>query len=177
MLIKPRTTTVPIYQGDDLEHLAELRMAANQAGRTAEGAPLRAGDERPGQAERDAYDAFVEEAAERAVIVRLTALGRTKWADLVAAHKPRTTITEGRVVPVDEDADYGVNVESFPAALLTVAITEPAEVVEDVAGFLDMISEGDFERLWVTAYGLNRAPGGDPKETAFSTASLSWAEN
>ena len=93
--LKPRTATIPIYQGDDAERLAELRMAVAVAERQAmqsNGAPRRGGDSDPAEAikaAQAAYDAFVDEAAERAVEVVVRSIGRRRFRDLVAAHPPR----------------------------------------------------------------------------------------
>jgi hypothetical protein len=193
-LLKPRITSVPIYQGDDLEHLAELRMAAEIAGRKVDMAaqkaprPLRDGDTSPAEelaqqaaAARDAYDAFVDQAAERAVIVEIQALGHVRWAALVAKHQPRTRQSDGEELVEPDDADYGVDTTSFPQALLTYlederrTIVGPAELLEAAAlvEFLAEISDGDYERLWTSGYWLNRAPGVDPKDTQFSADSRS----
>ena len=187
-LLKPRTATVVIYQGDDLETLGDLRREVDRAERRVEeqrrsGAPRRDGDEIPNtQPQRDAYDAFVEEAAGRAVTVTLRALGRRRFRDLVADHPPRTSTDEdGTETTHHEDAGYEVNADTFPMALLTFVdgdvrtITEPEfSTSAALRDFLDdVISEGDFTSLWTTAYFLNRSPGADPKVSRYSTTSLS----
>lgn len=187
-LLKPRTATVPIYQGDDLERLADLHREAEIAERRAQEAarsPLRGGDEIPSAAdERAAYDAFVDEAAERAVIVELTAIGKRKWRDLLAAHPARKHTVDGKEETVEDDAFYEVNAETFPQALLTFSrdgvstVTGPRVPASEFREFLENeVSDGDFERLWSTAYWLNRAPGADPKDSKFSTTSPRLIEN
>lgn len=189
MPIKPRTATVLIYQGDDLERLAELHRAAvhaENAAKAAAGTPLRLGDLVPSaQAERDAYDAAVDEAAERAVWVTLTAIGRNRWRNLLADHPARTEQVDGKDEIITADQVYGVNTETFPMALLTysrdgvrIATVEPN--VSDAAfrEFLeDEISDGDFEKLWTSAFWLNRSLGHDPKDSKFSTDSPRSVEN
>lgn len=182
-LLKPRTTSIVIYQGDDLQRLAELHRAAQNAetaAKTAAKTPLRDGDEIPSaQAEQDAYNAFVDEAAERAVVVTLTAIGRTRWRDLLAEHPARTHEVDGKSETIEDDQIYEVNTETFPLALLSymrdgVRTTTVEPPVSDTAlqAFLgDELAEGDFERCWTSAYWLNRALGSDPKDSKFSTAS------
>ena len=140
--LKPRTATVVIYQGDDLERLGELKREAalaerlaqddlDAARRSARGAPLRGGDPDPlVEAEaafeaavkptRDAYDAFLDEAVERAVEVEVQALGRKRFRALVEVHPPRMVKdSEGKDVPHEDDDGFGVDTATFPDALLT----------------------------------------------------------
>lgn len=186
--LKPRTATIPIYQGDDSERLAELRMAVAIAERQAAMAtngPRRRGDDVPSddvKAAQDAYDAFVDEAAERAVEVIVRAIGRRRFKELVAAHPAREVDGEdGKKVTHPDDVEYGVNVETFAPALLTFAesgeegvrtIVGPDEVTKSPTALRDFlddeVTEGDYERIFVTAYWINRAPGSDPKELRFS---------
>jgi hypothetical protein len=189
-LLKPRTATVVIYQGDDLETLGDLRREAERADRRVEehrrsGAPRRDGDELPSaKPQKDAYDAFVAEAAERAVTVTLRALGRRRFRDLVADHPPRISKDDEGNETTHPDDGYGVNAETFPMALLTFVdsdmrtITEPEfSTSAALREFLDdVISEGDFDSLWTTAYFLNRSPGADPKVSRYSTDSPSSVE-
>lgn len=202
--IKPRTNTIPIYQGDDTERLSELRMAVAIAERQAEikrqqyasadSGPRRRGDavsvsvddvqaaEAAVQAAEDAFDAFVDEAAERAVEVVVRAIGRRRFRDLVAAHPQRMVKgDDGKEVPHADDYGYGVNVETFAPALLKFAeagedgvrtilapesATRSAKALED---FLDDdLTDGDYEKVFQVAYWINRAPGSDPKELRYS---------
>lgn len=172
--IKPRTASVVIYQGDDLERLAELRRDVSVAERSEEGRSRRLGDGSDAAAARDAFDAFVDEAAERAVEVEVTALKRRQFRSLMAEHPPRKVSgNDGEEIHPD-DAGYDVNVDTFSEAFLPLSITAPTfDTPADRDDFLDGLSEGDYERIFTTAYFLNRAPGGDPKATRYSPASLS----
>lgn len=183
-ILKPRTTSVLIYQGDDLERMADLRRAVEVAERRVEmsvGVPRRDGDAVPSaDVEKAAFNEFVDGAAERAVEVRLTAVGRNRWRDLLAEHAPRTVVVDGKPETVEDDAGFEVNTETFPLALLTYnrdgvkTVTGPDLSAGELRSFLeDEVSEGDFERLWTTAYWLNRAPGEDPRLGKFSTATPS----
>lgn len=186
--LKPRTTSVVIYQGDDLDRLAELRRAAEQAKRIVAEAKksgtARMGDEEDDQPAKDAYDTFVEEAAERALIVQLRSIGRTRFRKLLAAHPPRMVEADGKQVAHEDDTGYEVNTETFPDALLRYNTDGIRTIVNpeltDKAGydeFLDEeVAEGDFDSLWVAAYWLNRAPGADPKASRYSIDSPSSDE-
>lgn len=191
------TTLLPVYKGSDLERLAELRRDAENKRRAADHAdrsgPRRTGDEIPGSkldqdaAEAEAaYDSFVAEAAERATGVRLVALDRKAFRKLVLGHPPRRVTDEetNREVDHPDDQPFGLNVETFPEALLKYregddpddqrTITEPAfETAAKLGRFVDRLTEGYFERFWLTAYGLNTSHGGDPKELAYSPARAS----
>lgn len=217
-VLTPRTTSVTLYQGDDLERLAELHQLARVATARAENAERKAAaaegqssgamyDEEDAesaaareyrealdaqQAAEDAYDAFVDTAAERAVEVRLQAIGSTRFSDLLLAHGARTTLGEDGKPVVDEDdlafarvqemAGYRpvlVNVATFPAALAKHrdehrrTIVDPDLSDDELAGFVDVeCSDGDLERIWTAAFFLNRG-GGDPKGSRFSTSSQS----
>lgn len=176
--IKPRTTAVIIYQGDDLERLGELRMAAETADRIARQAKgsARVGDEVSAQPAKDAYDDFVREAAERATVVTLTIIGNRRFRELRKEHPARETVVDGAVVVHEDDAEFDVNTETFPDALLTYRDQGRQTIVDPefptrqaVQDFLDDdISEGDYERLWVAAYWLNKALGSDPKALVYS---------
>lgn len=172
--IKPRTASVVIYQGDDLERLAELRRDVDVAERAEEGRGRRIGDDSGAQEARDAFDAFVDEAAERAVEVEVTALKRRQFRSLMAEHPPRKVAGEDGQETHPDDAGFDVNVETFAEAFLPLSITAPTfDTPADRDDFLDGLSDGDYERIFATAYWLNRTPGGDPKAARYSPASLS----
>lgn len=181
-LLKPRTAKVPIYHGDDMAILAELHRKAEVAARLAEAAaagPRRLGDVIPNaDAEKAAYDAFVDEAAERAFEVELEAIGSRRFRDLLAAHPPRVETVDGREQIVEADQEYAVNTETLPMALLTfrdeskATITDPSLPEDELREFLeDDCSDGDLERLWETAFWLNRGDGDVDRLGKFSTGS------
>jgi hypothetical protein len=218
--LKPRTATIVIYQGDDMTTLTELRRAAEtarqfeelargqaEAAREVFATNARAGDdivvedaalaaaETETKARQDEYDAFVDEAAERAVTIELHSIGKKRFRDLMAAHPPRkvtetiqpgpdadedaTPTTVERVHP--DDAALEVNTETFPDALLTFIDEDDPEVrtigKPDLSGrkavtaFVDNdLAEGDYDGIWTAAYWLNRAPSADPKASKYSGA-------
>src|SRR5690349_15962520 len=101
-----RKATIPIYDGDDFERLAELRREVDiaerkvltESARETVAAPRRAGDEisnpvaeaeRAAQAARDAFDAFVDEASERAETWVIAPIGHEEFRALLREHPPR----------------------------------------------------------------------------------------
>lgn len=199
--LKARSATVTLYQGDDMDRLAQLRRAAEIAANIAQAneGTARMGDDDSSVADAQrAFDAFVDEAAERALQVRLESIGREFFRDLIAQHPPRMvpkkvappaegeSAGEPEMVEHDEDAGYGVNTETFGKALLTFRRTvedgDEPELVATIAlpefkteaavrRFVDReLSEGDFDQLWIAAYFLNRSPSSDPKVAGFGTS-------
>ena len=198
-LLKPRTATVVLYQGDDMERLAELQRAAYAAEaqaradlQSAARAPKRTGDEEPIEAfreavqpSRDALNAFIDQAADRAVEVQMQAIGSTRFADLVLAHPSRKVQVDGKTVDHPDDAtfadyllqfgieDGAVNTATFPKALLKHregrrTIVDPDLSEADLAEFLDEeCSVGHIDEMWRAAYLLNRAVTVDPKGAKF----------
>lgn len=210
MAITPRTTKVDILQGDDNERLADLYhdvQVAEQRAREAvdRGVPRRSGDEAPTDEvtkAKAAMRAFAEEAADRAVTVRLRDIGRGRFRDLRREHEPRKVkrVVDGEEIEVTHEDDqrfinaaqsmmdvtvHGVNTETFPEALLRYVdkddpevrtILEPSFNTEKERNrFLDdELSEGAFERLWTAAFFLNAQGGNDPKAgIAFATSQTS----
>lgn len=187
-----RTGEVVIYSGTDLAKIAELHQNAERAdrlykqARESGTAKIGPGDEQTPQQAKDAHDAFVAEAAERAEIVKLRAIGRRQWRALLDKHPARTVrrMLDGAESDVthDDDEGYGVNTASFSEALLTFSegngddleqtIVSPEFASKDARlKWLDNLSGGDFDRLFLTAYNLNGSLGFDPKEAVYSPTS------
>lgn len=170
--IKPRTARVTIYQGDDLATLSELDAAVARAEARKVVAEKSARSGGPATlddvvvdvtVETDAFDAavlardtFAEEAEDRGVLVVLNALPRKTWRALIADHPPR----DGH----DADKVVGVNEDTLREALVPKSIDHVASTIDgDVSVFLDALSDFDFDRLYVTAFALNRgAATADP---------------
>lgn len=149
---KPRSLTVPIYDGDDFEQITDLHRQVEIAKRNEAAARARvaesdedprAGDADGSQELRDAiaevktrqaaYEAFVREAADRAEMWVLNPIGHEEYRALLKAHPPRVTTNTGEdgettetVEP--EDAAFGVNTETFPKALLMFVDPEDDEI-------------------------------------------------
>jgi hypothetical protein len=182
--------TVLIYADGDFEMLAELRQKVAIAERNHETAtrqPRRFGDEDTTadqvEAAQAAYDAAVDLAADRAEEWIVESIGFEEWRELLAAHPPREiTVGEGDRAQrgLDpEDADWGVNIQSFPKALLLWADPEDEDhrtvhkagdvALGGLARRIRRLSEGQFETLWATAWALNKGGISDPKAVRYST--------
>jgi hypothetical protein len=176
-MIEQRTAVVTIYGGDYLDRIRDLELKAqateeaHDRAKKAEGesAESRLAVDVPDStrlAEEhdrivDERDALVAEADAQALHVKLRALGRREWRDLVAAHPPRTV--EKDKVSKDvaaSDAQSGVNDDTFKDALIAASLIGPEGVTfED----LDQLADIDYQRLYVTAFALNRGAAPDPK--------------
>lgn len=165
MPIEPRTATVTIYTGDYLDEIRHLEQRAIAA-RDASGGGL-AGtlDESPEYLDIAAqHDALVAEAEKSALHVKVRALGRREWKDLVAKHPPRS-VSEA----VDErtaagDRALGVNEDTFKDALVPLSVAEPKFTEDD----FDAMADIDFDRIYLTAFSLNRGAAADPKASLVS---------
>lgn len=167
--ISARTTTVTLFQGEDYDRERELRAAVERAAVQADN-PRRLGDSQDVRAAAAAYDAFVEEAAERGVTVTLQALKRTQWREMVSKHPVREDN--------DVDAGWGFNYETLcddlvPASVLTGDQFHNERAVQD---FLDELSDADFSKLYSAAHELNQAQGPDPKVRLSSRLALTGDE-
>ena len=149
--IQPRTSQVTIYQGDYLDNIRHLERQYEEALKS-EGKTSRMMSEVPASAAlAEQHAALVAEAEESAVTITLRALGRKEWRALVADNPPR----EGN----KDDEQVGVNEDSFKDPLIVASIVEPKLSEDD----LDMLSEADNDRLYLTCWSLNRLPGDSPK--------------
>lgn len=196
--------TVPIYADGDRERLRELKAAVDVAERNAnearkeaaKGVSLRGGDPVPTEgldeavkAAEVAYDAFLDEAAERAEGWVLDHIGFREFRELLKAHPPRTTTevaedgsTKEIVEPIDKA--FGVNVEEFPYELLLFVDKDDPDIrtvvelkqgktniardTEKLRKRVKRLSEGQFDDLWQRAYWLNKAGVNDPKLERYS---------
>jgi hypothetical protein len=165
--IQPRTAVVTIYGGDYLDRIRHLERLAEAAKDAADDEGPRLNSEVPEYLElARQHDDLVKEAEESALHVRVRALGRREWKELVAAHPPRTVekdhVTEALA---KSDALSGVNDDTFKDALVAASVIEPAEISADD---LDQLSDIDFDRIYLTAFGLNRGTAPDPKASLVS---------
>ncbi len=180
MALKPRTWSVTIMQGDDLERLRELDGDVEVAKFNAKRGNARGGGGAGGSvtAAEERRSAFIREAVERSVEIQGRALGNRKWRDLLAQHRPRIErrLIDGAETEVThpDDSAFGVNTITFPEALLRfvdserpevrtiTAVSDPDLSLSDLS-WLDDLPGGEYDRLWATAYHFNTASGADPK--------------
>lgn len=176
----PNTTTVPLYQGEDLARIRDLSAVLQKAMTEkvrATGDVPRAGDGDPMADAARAYDDFVQEALPRAAQVKLQAVPRRAYRTMCAAHPPRPDVTgpavtgeDGSMVPGEvvetypSDARYGFDVDAMSDDLVPASIA-PGQFgsVEERDTFLDGLSDGEWSKLFWEAVPLNQDGGPDPK--------------
>lgn len=173
-LFEPRTSVVTIFTGDYLDRIRHLEQRARAAERAAKGTTQMLDEEPEYLRLAEEHDALVREAEESAVHVRVQALPRKVWTQLVSEHPPR----DGN----RDDTLDGVNTDTFPEALVTVVgrtkeggpsdrgfeyrtVTEPAGLTD---ADLEGLASVDFTRLYVAAFRLNRGVPEDPKASLVS---------
>lgn len=162
--IEARTAVVTIYGGDVLDRIRHLERQAEAARDAAEDTP-RTLDELPEYLTLAAeHDALVKEAEANALHVKVQALGRRRWRQLCEEHPPRKAGPNVTDRQAREDAAAGVNEDTFRDALVPLSIVEPDLTEDD----LDALADVDYERLYLTAFALNRAPATDPKASLVS---------
>lgn len=160
---QPRSASVDIYQGDYLDRLRHLQQRHEAAVKAEEGTTRLLSETPESHEIFEEYDALKAEAEETALTLVVFALGRKAWRELVAEHPAR----EGN----DTDEAMGVNEETFKDALVPLSLLYPEghddfghEQISEAA--LDLISDIDFDRLYYSAFALNRAPATAPKALA-----------
>lgn len=178
-MIEPRTAVVTIYGGDYLDrirHLEQQCEALEEAIERAEKAEKdkpRTNDEIPESVRLseehdrkvDERDALLAEASAQATHFRIKALGRREWRALVAEHPPRENHKD--------DALAGVNEDTFKDALVAASVIEPEGIAPDD---LDQLADIDFDRLYLTAFALNRGVAPDPKASPVSRLTRTSSE-
>ncbi|VXC08800.1 hypothetical protein [Aeromicrobium sp. 9AM] len=158
--IEPRTTVVTIYQGDYLDRIRHLERKYEAAleSEKSSSRPLAA----DGESSTDIADQHAELVAEAevsALDIKVKALGRRKWRELVAAHPPREDSRSDQAV--------GVNEDTFKDVLIAASVVEPDLSEDD----LDQLSDIDNDRLYFAAFALNRAEAPSPKAHLVSPTS------
>ncbi len=116
--IERRHITVPLYSGTVVSRLAELTEQVEKAERE-EKSTRRLGTTSNALELAQEHDRLRAEADENAVQVTLWAIVRRDWARLADDHPPR----EGE----RQDGLYGVNMKTFPDALVPLSLLQPGE--------------------------------------------------
>lgn len=157
-LIQPRTATVDIYLGDYLDRIRHLERRFEAALESEKAAGPRLESDVPESHTIAAEHAALQEEAEaggHVLHVKVQALGRRAWKALCAEHPPRQAGDSGATdEQVKSDAAVGVNETTFKDALVAVSVVEPALSGDD----FDAMADIDFDRLYLTAFALNRTP-------------------
>lgn len=145
---KPPFAEVPICLRGDLQAVwekldSELIDLRNSATSTLANTPSSEEFKLAGQ-----IKALEEQMASSTVIVRLEALSRRPWRDLIEAHPPR----EGNAA----DAAMGCNQETYFDALIGACTVSPEFDTERLEKFLNKITPTQFNSLSDAAWSLNR---------------------
>lgn len=164
--LKPRTTTVVLFQGDDLDKIRAAQAKVEEATSAAmsTGAPKRLGDSPSVVAAVEQYDAFMDECAARGVSIELQAVGRKVWRDILAKHAPRKVTVKDddgveTEVPHPDDEGWGFNYETLADDLVPASVVDKTSFDE---AFLDSLADGDWSKLYSAAVLLNQGAGPDP---------------
>jgi hypothetical protein len=177
---QPRSAVVTIYGGDFLDRIRHLERLAEAAKEAAEEDGPRLNSEVPEYLElARQHDELVKEAEESALHIRVQALPRKVFKALTAQHPPRTVKDDG-VTPAKERSDalsgldddtfkdaliYGGEVEVNGISVPYRSIVEPEDITAEM---LDNLSDIDFDRIYLTAFAMNRGTAPDPKASLVS---------
>lgn len=147
----PERTVDLCLRGDLLAEHEELETRLAAARRA--GADSLAGNPDAQQIARD-IEALQAVMAEDTITLRLRALPRRQWADLVAKHPPRRD-DGGRIADTDSS---GVNVDAFMAEVLRRCIVDPELSEENFARLVDeCITDAQYGQLTDAVWALNRS--------------------
>lgn len=166
-----RKERVPLYTNDDQDRLVELLDAMEAA--SVEAGPTRLTDA-PVQEAALAYDAFLAEATQRADHAAITALKKTDWRELLAAHPPRKPVMEedGQTVAerFPEDERHGFNAETIAQPLVLASLDQDQfDSPDGVEPWVDELDDQAFSRIFSAAVRINEGRGPNPN---FSASSL-----
>lgn len=150
-----RSETVTFLLGEDEAELRRLRQEATRLRAAANNSAADA-DEKAAEKAEKAANKYADEAEERGVKVVMRSVGRKTWRRLLAENKPREDN--------ELDEQMGANVETFGEAAVAACLASPTFTNdEERDAFLDQLSEAQFGKLEVVAFGLNASVGADPK--------------
>ena len=149
--IERRRTVVTLYQGNVQQDLADLYDEFTTAVRDeATGGQRRASTKSKAAAKATEYDKMLAEAEATAAKVVLLEIPQSEYQPIADEHPPR----EGN----SDDAKRGVNMKTFPGALLRASIA-------DRELDLDALSPMHFNKLGTAAWNLHNADDAFPKSS------------
>lgn len=112
-------------------------------------------------------DALREEMAAAMVDVTVRALPRAKWHEIRTRHAPDDSSDEG-------DRALGVKLDPFMGEVMPLCIVDPQMDADDWTRLNEVLSAGDFDRLFSAVWDVNRSGVDIPKSRL---ASLVIAES
>lgn len=156
--LERRRATVTLYPGNfdhELTALMDKAMAAQRAEETS-AAGQRMGTKSEAIRLAKEYDALLATAEDSGVEVTVYAISYLEWGPLADEHPPRDNDPR--------DTQFGVNMKTFPQALLSVSLVPPGEA-HDFAGLktkgesalaeLGDISRVHYAKLETAAWNVN----------------------
>lgn len=162
----PVTKTLHLLTGDYPDRLDVLEAALSRAEKDAEkGIPRTALEADPVEALDEEFTALKTEAREAGVSVTLTAVGRKVWRELKTKHPVRSG-DDADPEDVKRDRNAGVNVETVEDDLVYASLTEPKFSSRSAFDeWADRLSEGEWQTILVTAWGLANGARLGPKDS------------
>lgn len=160
LLVAPREKVVEIYSGDVEALLESLNAAITEAHADEAVRPKRNAQKSEALRLAEEYDKVVEAAREEAVKVTLRAVPHRTYRQLQEAHPLR----KGN----KRDEVYGVNEDTFFAALVKASLVSPEVTDEQFEEFEDSCAAAAWLRLTNTAFELTTGEVALPKSSAVS---------
>lgn len=154
---RPTTRTVPVWLGADLDLVDEYEAAVAALEEARKPGDSLAGNGSPAAAEQRVNE-LREQLDEFRVEFRLRGLDDLRYAQLLRDHPARLD-ADGK--PIDAD-EAGWNRDTFPAALLRLAVVEPELDDEDWAALLGdestlgVLTSRQLDQLALVAFQLMR---------------------
>lgn len=149
---RPRTLEVRVCaRGDLVDRHAVLVNALGDAEAKAKKSASIADDPEVARLAGEIVALEQEQEASTVTFV-LTSVSRRVWADLLAAHPPRTQ---------DKGLDH--NADTFPPAVVSACAKSPNISVEEATQLADVLPVAEWTKLWLGAVGLNVVPTPHPK--------------
>ena len=154
------------------ETLEEQIKAALESERNTEGTTRRVGQKPESVRLAERQEKVRAQMADEMLTLTVRALPRHRWQEIAANHPPRE----------DHDGDraLGVNLQPFAAEVMPLCIVDPELDDEDWARLNDVLSSGDYDRIFDAVWTVNRSGVDLPKSLtgsrvmrAYSAASKS----
>jgi hypothetical protein len=167
---QPTTRSERIWLGADLDLLDEYEAAVQALDEAKKPSDSLAGNGSVADAEQRVEE-LQAKLDEFAVDFKLRGLDDLHWSRLLDQHQPRKDAA-GTADP--QDAEFGYNMETFPAALVRAATVEPVMDDDDWRALLGdedtlgLITSNQLQQLFKVAFRLTRHPVDVPFSPAAS---------
>lgn len=144
----------------EFESLEQQLKAAIEDERREDTRPRRSGQKPESVRLAERQEKVREQMADEMLTLTVRALPQHRWREIVAKHPPRE----------DHDGDraLGVNLQPFAAEVMPLCIVDPELDDEDWERLNDVISSGDFDRIFDAVWSVNRSGVDLPKSLTAS---------